>query len=105
MHIHFKSLKMMVVALILPFLLVKARSETTYQERPGPTLRLQDLERMALENNPTIAQAEAAIRAAEGRKIQAGLYPNPIFGYIGEELSFRAPSRTSEHLLLLLRRM
>ncbi len=101
MPFHFKSLKMMVMALILPFVLVKVRSETVYQERPGPTLRLQDLERMALENNPTIAQAQAAIRAAEGRKIQAGLYPNPILGYMGEELSFRAPSRTSEHLLFL----
>src|SRR6266508_6620406 len=56
----------------------------------GPALRLEDLERMALQNNPTAAQAEAAIRAAEGRRVQAGLMPNPIIGYAGEELSPRA---------------
>src|SRR5262245_21833503 len=44
----------------------------------GPALTLEDLERMALLNNPTAAQAEAAIRAAEGRRVQAGLMPNPI---------------------------
>src|SRR5262245_15201417 len=56
----------------------------------GPALRLEDLERMALQNNPTAAQAEAAVRAAEGRRVQAGLMPNPIIGYAGEELSPRA---------------
>ena len=70
-----------------------------YSEGAGGALRLEDLERMALDNNPTIAQAAAGIRAAEGRTLQAGLYPNPIMGYIGEEISGRAPrtsSRTSE---------
>lgn len=70
-----------------------------------PVLRLEDLERMALENNPTVAQAEAAVRAAEGLRLQAGLYPNPILGYMGEELSTRAPSKTSEHLLFVEQRI
>src|SRR5262245_19813616 len=35
----------------------------------GPALRLEDLERMALQNNPTAAQAEASVRAAEGRRV------------------------------------
>jgi cobalt-zinc-cadmium efflux system outer membrane protein len=52
---------------------------------------------MALQNNPTIGQAEAAIRAAEGRRVQAGLMPNPIIGYLGEELSARAFDQKSEH--------
>lgn len=64
----------------------------------GPVLRLEDLERMALEANPTLQQAEAAIRAAEGRRVQAGLLPNPIIGYTGEEFAFRAFSDKSEHL-------
>ncbi|HKQ78250.1 MAG TPA: TolC family protein [Blastocatellia bacterium] len=51
------------------------------------TLSLEDLERMALANNPTLAQAEAAIRAAEGRRKQAGLWPNPIVGYEGDGLA------------------
>ena len=101
MQFRSKTSSTMAVALIMTFLCPNVQGETTQQEHPQRTLRLEDLERMALENNPTIAQAEAAIRAAEGRKIQAGLYPNPILGYMGEELSFRAPSRTSEHLLFL----
>ncbi|MBO0862280.1 MAG: TolC family protein [Chloracidobacterium sp.] len=64
-----------------------------------PALRLEDLERMAMRNNPTVAQAEAAIRAAEGRRVQAGLMPNPIVGYAGEELSARAFDQKSEHYI------
>jgi len=51
------------------------------------TLSLEDLERMALIKNPTLAQAEAAIRAAEGRRKQAGLWPNPIVGYEGDGIA------------------
>jgi cobalt-zinc-cadmium efflux system outer membrane protein len=74
----------------------------TREQQPaatGPALRLEDLERMALQNNPTVAQAEAAIRAAEGRRVQAGLLPNPIIGYAGEELSTRSFSQKSEHYI------
>lgn len=71
----------------------------TQQPAPvGPVLTLADLERMALDGNPTLAQAEAAIRAAEGRRVQAGLLPNPIVGYAGNEFAFRAFSDKSEHL-------
>jgi len=41
---------------------------------------------MALTNNPTLAQAAAEIRAATGRKMQSGLYPNPTVGYQGEQI-------------------
>jgi outer membrane protein, heavy metal efflux system len=64
-------------------------------------LRLEDLEQMALQSNPTFAQADAAIRAAEGRRVQAGLPPNPIIGYAGEELAFRAIGEKSEHLAFI----
>ena len=67
----------------------------------GPVMTLADIERMAAQNNPTLAQAEAAIRAAQGRRRQAGLWPNPIVGYMGEEISFRAPGRTSEHMFFV----
>jgi len=76
---------------------VSKRSAIASPPQPEPTLRLEDLERMALQNNPTIGQAEAAIRAAEGRRVQAGLMPNPIIGYLGEELSARAFDQKSEH--------
>lgn len=51
----------------------------------GPRLGLADLERMALAGNPTLAQAAAEIKAAEGKKAQAGFYPNPIIGATGDE--------------------
>ena len=59
-------------------------------------MRLEDLEAMATQRNPTLAQAEAAIRAAEGRRRQAGLFPNPIAGYFLEEFAFRSPGETAE---------
>lgn len=51
------------------------------------TLTLQDFERIALEKNPTLAQAEANVRAARGRALQAGLYPNPSIGISADEVS------------------
>jgi cobalt-zinc-cadmium efflux system outer membrane protein len=57
------------------------------QRTPGePVIRLQDLEKIALKNNPTLAQATTEIRGATGRTLQAGLWPNPRAGYTGEEI-------------------
>ncbi|MBI4474752.1 MAG: TolC family protein [Acidobacteria bacterium] len=50
-------------------------------------LRLEDIERVAMEKNPTLLEAEANIRVAEGWAKQAGLYPNPSVGVVGEEVS------------------
>lgn len=55
-------------------------------QAPAQALTLADLESMALSSNPTLVQAAAEIRAAEGRKLQSGLYPNPTVGYSGEEI-------------------
>ena len=63
----------------------------------GPVMKLEDVEAMALQRNPTLAQAEAAIRAAEGRRRQAGMFPNPVAGYFVEEFVFRSPGETAEH--------
>ena len=52
----------------------------------GPALTLEQLEQIAFEHNPTLKQAEAELRAAEARKRQAGLYPNPTVGYQGEQI-------------------
>src|SRR6202047_4451103 len=46
----------------------------------GKTITLEELQQMALQNNPTFAQAAANIQAAEGRKKQSGLYPHPTDG-------------------------
>jgi cobalt-zinc-cadmium efflux system outer membrane protein len=50
------------------------------------TITLEELQQMALQNNPTFAQADANIKSAEGRKKQSGLYPNPTVGYQGEQI-------------------
>jgi cobalt-zinc-cadmium efflux system outer membrane protein len=50
-------------------------------------LRLADIEKIAMDNNPTLRQAEANIRVAQGRAKQSGLYPNPSVGASGDEVS------------------
>ncbi|HLG16167.1 MAG TPA: TolC family protein [Blastocatellia bacterium] len=78
-----------------------AAGEQQRERTVGSALTLAQLEEMALRNNPTLAQAEAAIRAAEGRRKQAGLYPNPMVGYRGEEFAFRAFTDKSEHFFFI----
>jgi len=63
----------------------------------GPVVTLEELERTAAERNPTLAQAAASVRAAEGRRRQAGAFPNPVVGYSADELAFRAPGERSVH--------
>ena len=50
------------------------------------TMTLEELQQMASQNNPTFKQSAANIQAAEGRKKQSGLYPNPTVGYQGEQI-------------------
>jgi cobalt-zinc-cadmium efflux system outer membrane protein len=60
------------------------RAQTPASEQK--TITLEELQQMALQTNPTIAQSAANIQAAEGRKKQSGLYPNPTVGYQGEQI-------------------
>jgi len=64
--------------------------QNTGSEQPpaitGPVYTLEQLQESAVDHNPTLKQAQAEIRAAEGRRRQAGLYPNPTVGYIGEQI-------------------
>lgn len=53
----------------------------------GQQLSLADLERMALDRNPTVGQARADVNIAAGHAKQAGLYPNPVVAAVGEELA------------------
>src|SRR5215813_7328575 len=72
----------------IPFSLAQTTQNNALENQKNSTttsITLAELQRLALQNHPTLAQAEAAIRAAEGRKLQAGLLPNPILGYRGEE--------------------
>ena len=63
---------------------VLGQAQTAVPEQK--TMTLEDLQQMALQNNPTFAQSAANIQAAEGRKKQSGLYPNPTVGYQGEQI-------------------
>lgn len=56
-------------------------------QEPAQPVTLADLERMALELNPTIGQAQADVNAAAGLAKQAGLYPNPVISAVGEEIA------------------
>ena len=57
------------------------------QENPQtPLFTLDQAQSLAADSNPTLRQAEAEIRAAKARHQQAGLYPNPIVGYSGDEI-------------------
>src|SRR5215470_2436538 len=47
---------------------------------------LEDAQQIARQKNPTLRQAEAGIRAAKAREQQAGLLPNPVVGYSGDEI-------------------
>ena len=64
---------------------------------PVPPLTLQRLEEIALQNNPTLRQAQAQIEAARGRARQAGAWPNPVIGYTAEEIPLRNDVRGGQH--------
>eukprot|EP00456_Euglypha_rotunda_P073963 TRINITY_DN674_c2_g1_i4.p1 TRINITY_DN674_c2_g1~~TRINITY_DN674_c2_g1_i4.p1 ORF type:complete len:480 (+),score=74.85 TRINITY_DN674_c2_g1_i4:2248-3687(+) len=66
---------------VLPKPIVEA--EAAPPRRPEfATISLPELEALALQNNPTLAQAEAGIEVEQGSYRQAGLYPNPQVGYL-----------------------
>ncbi|MBS0204764.1 MAG: TolC family protein [Planctomycetes bacterium] len=47
----------------------------------GRHYSLNELQTLALTNNPVVAQAEAQITIMRGTAVQAGLHPNPVIGY------------------------
>lgn len=49
-------------------------------------LTLTELEGLALQNNPAVAEAASRINAARGNWVQVGLPPNPELGYSGQQL-------------------
>jgi outer membrane protein, heavy metal efflux system len=47
---------------------------------------LAEFQAVALGSHPALGKAAARISAAQGRWLQAGLYPNPSVGYVGDEI-------------------
>jgi cobalt-zinc-cadmium efflux system outer membrane protein len=60
----------------------------------GQPITLDQLERMALTNNPTIPQAGALVQQEQGLARQAGLYPNPQAGYLRTDADQSGQSQT-----------
>ena len=54
--------------------------------RNDKSVTLEELQQLAFECNPTLEQARAEIRAAYGRRLQAGRRPNPTAGYLATEI-------------------
>lgn len=52
----------------------------------GQSYRLEDLQELALGQNPAVAQAAARVEALRGRWVQVGLPANPTLGYMAEEM-------------------
>ncbi len=55
-------------------------------EESGQPYTLDELLSLAAQNNPTIRQSRLHINAELARAMQAGLYPNPVVSYIGEQI-------------------
>ncbi|MEX2288436.1 MAG: TolC family protein [Planctomycetaceae bacterium] len=65
------------------------RAEESFLRPPrmlGRILTLEELQQLAVNNNPTLEQARAATRSAYGRRLQAGRRPNPTVGYVASEM-------------------
>jgi cobalt-zinc-cadmium efflux system outer membrane protein len=56
------------------------------REAVSARLTIEELEQIAMENNPTLAQAAHRVEAIHGEQLQVGLYPNPVVGYQAEEI-------------------
>ncbi|NNJ24904.1 TolC family protein [Alienimonas chondri] len=52
----------------------------------GVPLTLEEALEMAAANNPTLVQARAQVQGTLGLAVEAGLWPNPTFRYIGEQI-------------------
>lgn len=67
----------------------RVQMEQVAEAPPARPLGLAELERLALQNNPTLMQARAQIEIARGKALQAGLYPNPTVGTDSEQMGTR----------------
>jgi cobalt-zinc-cadmium efflux system outer membrane protein len=56
-----------------------------------PAVSFDELLEFAKRNSPVIAQAAADVREAQGRWVQAGLYPNPTMGFQGDQIADVGP--------------
>ena len=92
---------------ISPPLPVPAPAPDHAREGAAPAvMSLADFEQMALAHNPTLEQAAGVVGVSRGRAWQAGLWPNPLMGYQGEQIGSRygkpGPAALGEHQAFLI---
>jgi cobalt-zinc-cadmium efflux system outer membrane protein len=61
---------------------------------PAAAVSLEELEKLALSSNPTLAGAAALVMQQQGVLKQAGLYPNPTVGYVRSDPDQSGQSQT-----------
>ncbi|MHB0955475.1 MAG: TolC family protein [Pirellulaceae bacterium] len=79
--------------------LLSSPASISQGQMPAGALTIEGLEQMAAANNPTLAQAAQRVQALQGEQVQVGLYPNPILGYMSEEMGERG--RAGQHGMYL----
>lgn len=92
MRVFVLSAALVAIVIVFPGL-VRAGEETNSIEavslsgwKKTEAISVEQLEALALQNNPTLDQARAETWKAYGRYVQAGLYPNPEVGYAAAEV-------------------
>jgi cobalt-zinc-cadmium efflux system outer membrane protein len=88
---------MRIFALVAVFAFVPLTAVAQPSQTATSPISLQELEQLALQNNPTTTAAAAGIEAARGRTRQAGAWPNPVIGYSGEEIKTGDLDKRGEH--------
>ncbi len=78
-------------------LIVIAASAQAQTPTVAPAITLDQLEQLALQNNPTGIAAAAGIEAAQGRTRQAAAFPNPVIGFSGQEIKAGDVDRRGEY--------
>lgn len=69
-----------------------ATSPANAPDGPGPApgpVQVDELVQLAVGRNPRLGKATFAIDAAQGKYVQAGLYPNPVLAVTADELGDR----------------
>jgi outer membrane protein, heavy metal efflux system len=85
------------LAVLIGLVLVAEAARAQTPSSAATAITLEQLEQLALQNNPTGIAAAAGIDAARERTRQAGALPNPLIGYTGEEIKTGDLDRRGEH--------
>ena len=67
------------------------------QTSPPQPLTMEQLERMTLDSHPAMAEGHERADAARSRARQAGAFPNPEIGYVGEEIPLQGDTPGGRH--------